>query len=63
MQWRCKGHSVGVKLGGGRRIRWRTVVGSGVLLSLVGASDLILPTVSDEPCPWSGADLAGTDVS
>ena len=37
---------MGVKLGGGRRIRWRTVVGSGVLLSLVGASDLILQTVS-----------------
>ncbi len=40
---------MGVKLGGGRRIRWRTVIGIAVLFGPVVTSDVILRPVSGQP--------------
>ena len=43
---------MGVKLGGGQRTRWRTVIGISVLFGLVVTSDVILRPVSDQPVAW-----------
>ena len=52
-----------MKLGSGQRIRWRIVIGIGVLFGLVATSDVILRPVLDQPPTGQGADLAGADVS